>query len=41
MHEYGAFFSRLNILVENTGNRNMLQKPSCGAVNQEGLQRGQ
>lgn len=41
MHEYGACFSRLNILVENTENRNMLQKPFCATVSQGGLQRGQ
>lgn len=41
MHEYGACFSRLNILVENTENRNMLQKPFCATVSPGGLQSGQ
>lgn len=41
MQEYGACFSRLNILAENTENRNVLQKPFCATVSQGGLQRGQ
>lgn len=41
MHMCGACFSRLNILVGNTENRNKLQKPFCATVSQGGLQRGQ
>lgn len=40
-HVYVVCFSRLNMLVGNTENRNMLQKALCATVSQRGLQRGQ
>lgn len=36
MHVYVVCFSRLNMLVGNTENRNMLQKAFCATVSQRG-----